>query len=83
MLIIINNESSGDTDGRVPVLSTRYSLSSLALPITRAWRPWYHQKQVIIYYYIYIYIFITSNGVLAFPRKPTFCVGMNDIEAHI
>ncbi|XP_076893739.1 serine carboxypeptidase-like 31 [Bidens hawaiensis] len=37
---------SGDTDGRVPVLSTRYSLSSLGLPITQAWRPWYHQKQV-------------------------------------
>ncbi|THG18790.1 hypothetical protein TEA_010234 [Camellia sinensis var. sinensis] len=36
---------SGDTDGRVPVLSTRYSLSSLGLPITRAWRPWYHKKQ--------------------------------------
>ncbi|XP_052183780.1 serine carboxypeptidase-like 31 [Diospyros lotus] len=37
---------SGDTDGRVPVLSTRYSLSSLGLPITKAWRPWYHMKQV-------------------------------------
>ncbi|KAL0442789.1 UNVERIFIED_CONTAM: Serine carboxypeptidase-like 31 [Sesamum latifolium] len=37
---------SGDTDGRVPVLSTRYSLSSLELPIKKAWRPWYHQKQV-------------------------------------
>ncbi|KAK6917496.1 Peptidase S10, serine carboxypeptidase [Dillenia turbinata] len=37
---------SGDTDGRVPVLSTRYSLNSLGLTITRAWRPWYHQKQV-------------------------------------
>ncbi|KAJ4976419.1 hypothetical protein NE237_001525 [Protea cynaroides] len=37
---------SGDTDGRVPVLSTRYSLSALELPITKAWRPWYHQKQV-------------------------------------
>ncbi|KAM7525121.1 hypothetical protein LguiA_015023 [Lonicera macranthoides] len=37
---------NGDTDGRVPVLSTRYSISSLGLPITRAWRPWYHQKQV-------------------------------------
>ncbi|KAK6149890.1 hypothetical protein DH2020_017415 [Rehmannia glutinosa] len=36
---------SGDTDGRVPVLSTRYSLSSLGLPIKTAWRPWYHQKQ--------------------------------------
>ncbi|PIA40776.1 hypothetical protein AQUCO_02400087v1 [Aquilegia coerulea] len=37
---------SGDTDGRVPVLSTRYSLSALGLRITRAWRPWYHQKEV-------------------------------------
>ncbi|KAL3522228.1 hypothetical protein ACH5RR_015062 [Cinchona calisaya] len=37
---------SGDTDGRVPVLSTRYCLSSLGLRITEAWRPWYHQKQV-------------------------------------
>ncbi|XP_021902172.1 serine carboxypeptidase-like 31 [Carica papaya] len=37
---------SGDTDGRVPVLSTRYSLSSLGLPIKMAWRPWYHEKQV-------------------------------------
>ncbi|MCD9646844.1 Serine carboxypeptidase-like 31 [Datura stramonium] len=37
---------SGDTDGRVPVLSTRYSLSALGLPVKRKWRPWYHQKQV-------------------------------------
>ncbi|GJX75023.1 serine carboxypeptidase-like protein 31 [Tanacetum coccineum] len=37
---------SGDTDGRVPVLSTTYCLNSLGLPITRAWTPWYHQKQV-------------------------------------
>lgn len=37
---------SGDTDGRLPVLSTRYSINSLALPIVKPWRPWYHQKQV-------------------------------------
>ncbi|GER36488.1 serine carboxypeptidase, partial [Striga asiatica] len=37
---------SGDTDGRVPVLSTRYSLSLLELPILEAWRPWYYKKQV-------------------------------------
>ncbi|XP_047313040.1 serine carboxypeptidase-like 31 [Impatiens glandulifera] len=37
---------SGDTDGRVPVLSTRYSLNTLKLPITKSWRPWYYQKQV-------------------------------------
>ncbi|XP_068667848.1 serine carboxypeptidase-like 31 [Aristolochia californica] len=37
---------SGDTDGRVPVLSTRYSLNSLQLPTSGGWRPWYHQKEV-------------------------------------
>ncbi|GAB4826905.1 Serine carboxypeptidase-like 31 [Ancistrocladus abbreviatus] len=44
---------SGDTDGRVPVLSTRYSLNSLGLPITKAWRPWYHDKQVSGWYQEY------------------------------
>ncbi|XP_057725876.1 serine carboxypeptidase-like 31 [Arachis stenosperma] len=37
---------SGDTDGRVPVLSTRYSLSSLELRVRKAWRPWYHENEV-------------------------------------
>lgn len=41
---------SGDTDGRVPVLSTRYSLNALGLPITKSWRPWYHEKQVSGWY---------------------------------
>ncbi|XP_047313041.1 serine carboxypeptidase-like 31 [Impatiens glandulifera] len=38
---------SGDADGRVPVLSTRYSLNTLKLPIVKSWSPWYHQKQVV------------------------------------
>ncbi|CAH9133739.1 unnamed protein product [Cuscuta epithymum] len=37
---------SGDVDGRVPVLSTRYSIGVLGLPITKPWRPWYYGKQV-------------------------------------
>ncbi|XP_028775540.1 serine carboxypeptidase-like 31 [Neltuma alba] len=37
---------SGDTDGRVPVLSTRYSLSTLNLRITKPWTPWYHENEV-------------------------------------
>ncbi|XP_057871865.2 serine carboxypeptidase-like 31 [Cryptomeria japonica] len=36
---------SGDTDGRVPVLSTRYSLNALQVPKS-TWRPWYYQGQV-------------------------------------
>lgn len=41
---------SGDTDGRVPVLSTRYSLSTLALPVTKPWSPWYHENEVSGWY---------------------------------
>ncbi|KAJ6826973.1 serine carboxypeptidase-like 31 [Iris pallida] len=37
---------SGDTDGRVPVIATRYCLNDLGLPVVGPWRPWYHQKQV-------------------------------------
>jgi len=37
---------SGDTDGRVPVLSTRYSLNALRLPTIGSWHPWYHNEQV-------------------------------------
>ncbi|KAI3941612.1 hypothetical protein MKX01_018202 [Papaver californicum] len=36
----------GDTDGRVPVTSTRYTLNKLALNITQDWSPWYNHKQI-------------------------------------
>ncbi|KAM0942223.1 putative carboxypeptidase D [Dioscorea sansibarensis] len=32
---------SGDTDGRVPVTSTRYTLNKLGLNKTQEWSPWY------------------------------------------
>ncbi|KAL4271578.1 hypothetical protein GQ457_13G020080 [Hibiscus cannabinus] len=37
---------SGDTDGRVPVTSSRYAIRSLELPIETAWRPWYSNSEV-------------------------------------
>ncbi|KAJ8618563.1 hypothetical protein MRB53_014749 [Persea americana] len=37
---------SGDTDGRVPVTSTRYTLNKLGLPIIEDWTPWYSHEQV-------------------------------------
>ncbi|CAL9160771.1 unnamed protein product [Musa hybrid cultivar] len=37
---------SGDTDARVPVTSTRYTLNKLGLSITEDWSPWYSHKQV-------------------------------------
>ncbi|KAM5566396.1 serine carboxypeptidase-like 34 [Rosa sericea] len=37
---------SGDTDGRVPVTSTRYALKKLGLKVKQDWTPWYNSKQV-------------------------------------
>ncbi|KAJ9552438.1 hypothetical protein OSB04_016483 [Centaurea solstitialis] len=37
---------SGDTDGRVPITSSRYSINTLNLPIETSWRPWYLNKEV-------------------------------------
>ncbi|KAJ8432479.1 hypothetical protein Cgig2_012697 [Carnegiea gigantea] len=78
MLLGLNN---GDTNGRVPVLSTRYSLNALGLPITKPWRPWYHEKKVNGWYQEYkglifatfrgaghiVPIFTPSNSLALFP----------------
>ncbi|TKY57781.1 Serine carboxypeptidase II-3 [Spatholobus suberectus] len=37
---------SGDTDGRVPVTSSRYSVNALKLPVETTWRPWYSGNEV-------------------------------------
>ncbi|KAL2329153.1 hypothetical protein Fmac_022580 [Flemingia macrophylla] len=37
---------SGDTDGRVPVTSTRYTLRKWGLGIVQDWTPWYSSSQV-------------------------------------
>ncbi|KAL5992712.1 hypothetical protein ACLOJK_013631 [Asimina triloba] len=37
---------SGDTDGRVPVTSSRYSISRLNAKVETAWYPWYSQGEV-------------------------------------
>ncbi|KAL5182661.1 Serine carboxypeptidase-like 26 [Glycine soja] len=37
---------SGDADGRVPVIGTRYCVEALGLPLKSRWRTWYHDNQV-------------------------------------
>ncbi|KAL6607797.1 hypothetical protein ACP70R_040860 [Stipagrostis hirtigluma subsp. patula] len=37
---------SGDADGRVPVIGSRYCVEALDLPIKTQWQPWYLNKQV-------------------------------------
>lgn len=37
---------SGDTDGRVPITSTKYSINEMNLKIEEEWRAWYERRQV-------------------------------------
>ncbi|KAG2334439.1 hypothetical protein Bca4012_000386 [Brassica carinata] len=37
---------SGDTDGRVPVTSTRYSIKKMRPKVESPWRSWFHKSQV-------------------------------------
>ncbi|XP_030446821.1 serine carboxypeptidase-like 35 [Syzygium oleosum] len=44
---------SGDTDGRVPVTSTRYSVKEMKLRVKEEWRAWFHKQQVAGWVEIY------------------------------
>ncbi|CAL9077807.1 unnamed protein product [Musa acuminata var. zebrina] len=62
---------SGDTDGRIPVTSTRYTLHKLGLKTTREWTPWYDRKQVGGWTIIFDGLtFVTVRG--AGHQVPTF-----------
>ncbi|PKI62966.1 hypothetical protein CRG98_016605 [Punica granatum] len=44
---------SGDTDGRVPVTSTKYSINKMNLTVKTAWHPWYMAGEVGGYTQVY------------------------------
>ncbi|KAK7404258.1 hypothetical protein VNO78_05002 [Psophocarpus tetragonolobus] len=44
---------SGDTDGRVPITSTKYSIKKMDLPIRSVWRPWLSHGEVGGYVEVY------------------------------
>ncbi|KAI9116639.1 hypothetical protein K1719_012297 [Acacia pycnantha] len=44
---------SGDTDGRVPVTSTQYSLDAMNMQVNTTWHPWYLNGQVAGYTQVY------------------------------
>ncbi|KAK7341090.1 hypothetical protein VNO80_24014 [Phaseolus coccineus] len=44
---------SGDTDGRVPITSTKYSLKKMELPIETVWHPWFSHGEVGGYAEVY------------------------------
>ncbi|KAF5822335.1 putative carboxypeptidase D [Helianthus annuus] len=44
---------SGDTDARVPITSTKLSISSMKLPIKTKWHPWFHEKEAAGFAQVY------------------------------
>ncbi|XP_061362709.1 serine carboxypeptidase-like 34 [Gastrolobium bilobum] len=65
---------SGDTDGRIPVTATRYTLRKLGLSIVQDWTPWYTSQQVGGWTVVYdglTYVTIRGSGheVPAFAPK--------------
>ncbi|XP_039119347.1 serine carboxypeptidase-like 34 [Dioscorea cayenensis subsp. rotundata] len=62
---------SGDTDGRIPVTATRYTLRKLGLKILHDWKAWYNNEQVGGWRIVYDGLtFVTIRG--AGHQVPTF-----------
>ena len=49
--------NSGDTDGRVPAIGTRYCVEAVGLPLKARWRSWYHHHQVFSSFSFYQFSF--------------------------
>ncbi|KAK1664671.1 hypothetical protein QYE76_052830 [Lolium multiflorum] len=64
---------SGDADGRVPVIGSRYCVEALALPIKTQWQPWYLNQQVagrFVEYHGMTMVTIRGAGHLVPLNKP-------------
>ncbi|KAL2329144.1 hypothetical protein Fmac_022571 [Flemingia macrophylla] len=66
---------SGDTDGRIPVTSTKYSINKMGLKVKKAWRAWFYKHQVAGWVEEYEggLTFVTIRG--AGHQVPTFAPG--------
>uniref|UniRef100_A0A5B7A0X4 Putative serine carboxypeptidase S10 family protein n=1 Tax=Davidia involucrata TaxID=16924 RepID=A0A5B7A0X4_DAVIN len=65
---------SGDIDGRVPVIGSRYCIESLGLPLKSPWRSWYHDHQVggrIVEYEGLTFVTVRGAGHLVPLNKPS------------
>ncbi|KAL7220874.1 hypothetical protein ACSBR2_013708 [Camellia fascicularis] len=65
---------SGDTDGRVPVIGSRYCIEALRLPLKSPWCSWYHNQQVggrIVEYEGLTYVTVRGAGHLVPLNKPS------------
>ncbi|KAG8368331.1 hypothetical protein BUALT_Bualt15G0034500 [Buddleja alternifolia] len=59
------NGCSGDTDGIVPVTTTRYSMPKLGAPVKTPWYPWYSKDEVggyVVEYENVTFVSIRGSG---------------------
>lgn len=54
---------SGDTDGRIPVTSTKNSINTMKLPIKTPWHAWYLYGEVNFQIKYYAFFNLISSGV--------------------
>ncbi|OWM88016.1 hypothetical protein CDL15_Pgr016589 [Punica granatum] len=65
---------SGDADGRVPVIGSRYCMEALGLPVKSPWRSWYHDHEVggrILEYEGVTFVTVRGAGHLVPLNKPS------------
>ncbi|KAK7306708.1 hypothetical protein VNO77_44663 [Canavalia gladiata] len=70
---------SGDTDAKVPVTSSRYSINTLKLPIQVPWHPWYSGKEVggyVVEYKGLTFVTVRGAGHLAPSWQPARALTM-------
>lgn len=71
---MMNVKHSGDADGRLPVIGTRYCIEALGLDVKSSWRTWYHDNQVggrIVEYDGLTYVTVRGAGHLVPLNKPS------------
>ncbi|PIN18106.1 Serine carboxypeptidases (lysosomal cathepsin A) [Handroanthus impetiginosus] len=64
---------SGDADGRVPVIGSRYCVEALDLPLKTPWTSWFHKHQVagrIVEYEGLTFVTVRGAGHLVPLNKP-------------
>ncbi|XP_057456936.1 serine carboxypeptidase-like 40 isoform X2 [Lotus japonicus] len=62
---------SGDTDGRVPVTSTKYSIKKMNLPIKNVWRPWFAYGENQFLFHKSCFQYLLEEAHLFLSEKPT------------
>ncbi|XP_057959081.1 serine carboxypeptidase-like 33 [Malania oleifera] len=70
---------SGDTDGRVPVIGSRYCIEALGLPLKSPWRSWHHQAQVggrMVEYEGLTFVTVRGAGHLVPLNKPSHSLSL-------